>query len=90
MSAITPDKSFSSDLVLSIVDYFHQVRRALDQGSSGPEAFQLLLRHLADHFDSGDKPRSIFAVAKFWGLQWDFVCGLLAGFSSVGLFGRLD
>lgn len=44
LSAIIPDKPFTSDLVLSISDYFGQVRRALHKGLSGPEALQLLLR----------------------------------------------
>ena len=63
--AITPDKPSTADLVLSIADYFQQVKRSLDGGATGPEAFQLLLRHLAEQFDVGDRQESFLRLQQF-------------------------
>lgn len=39
--------------------------RSLDGGATGPEAFQLLLRHRADNFDVGDRQESSFRLQQF-------------------------
>lgn len=65
MSAITPDKAFSSELILFIPDYFEQIRRALAQDSSGPGAFAIFLRHLAHQFDAGDSQESFLRLQNF-------------------------
>lgn len=55
----------TSDLTLSTTDYFSQVDKSLDRGSSDPEAFQLLLRHLAEHLDTGDGQASFMRLQNF-------------------------
>ncbi|CAB1106330.1 unnamed protein product [Ectocarpus sp. CCAP 1310/34] len=39
-----------------------QVKRSLDGEAPGPDAFQLLLRHLAEHFDVGDRQESFLRL----------------------------
>ena len=65
VSAIAPGKPSTIDFTVSINEYFEQVRRELDQGSSGPSAFRLLLRLLADQFDSGDNQESFLRLQSF-------------------------
>ena len=65
LSAIESDQPYTSDLVLSITDYFQQVTRSLDAGSSGPEAFAQLLRLLAGQFDAGDAQESFSRLQQF-------------------------
>ena len=65
LSAIEPDQPYTSDLVLSITDYFQQATRSLDAGSSGPEAFAQLLRLLAGRFDAGDAQDSFLRLQQF-------------------------
>ena len=65
LSAISPDKPTTSDLVLSISDYFQQVKRRLDDGATGPEAFTLLLRLLSEQFDVGDRQESFLRLQQF-------------------------
>ncbi|CAB1099065.1 unnamed protein product [Ectocarpus sp. CCAP 1310/34] len=42
-----------------------QVKRSLDGGAPGPDAFQLLLRHLAEQFDVGDRQESVLRLQQF-------------------------
>ena len=65
INAVAEDLPCTSDLITSISDYFSQVRRRLDDGTSGPEAFQLLLRLLADHFDTSDSESGFLRLQKF-------------------------
>ena len=65
LSAIESDQPYTSDLVLSITNYFQQVTRSLDAGSSGPEAFAQLLRLLAGQFDAGDAQESFLRLQQF-------------------------
>ena len=51
MRAITPDKPSTVDMTTLIDDFFRQVSRDVEEGASGPEAFNLLLRRLMTHFD---------------------------------------
>ena len=52
--AITPDKPSTAKMTTLIDDLFRQVSRDVEEGASGPEAFNLLLRRLMTHFDSVD------------------------------------
>ena len=52
--AITPDRPTTARMTTLIDDFFGQVSRAIDGGASGPEAFTLLRRLLATHFDRVD------------------------------------
>ena len=63
--AVAEDLSCTSDLITSISDHFSQVRRRLDEGTPGPEAFQLLLRILADHFDTSDSESGVLRLQKY-------------------------
>ena len=65
LDAVSAGKSATSDLSLTIADFFLQVGRALDQGSSGPDAFKLLLRRLAEQFDQGDSQESFLRLQNF-------------------------
>lgn len=65
LSAIATDKPATADLVLAITGYFQQVERRLDAGAPGPEAFQLLLRHLSEQFDVGDRQESFLRLQQF-------------------------
>ena len=52
--AITPDRPTTARMTTLIDDFFGQVSRALDERTSGPEAFTLPLRLLVTHFDRVD------------------------------------
>ena len=52
--AITPDKPSTADMTTLIDNLFWQVSRDLEEGASGPDAFNLLLRRLMTHFDRVD------------------------------------
>ena len=52
--AITSDRPTTARMTTLIDDFFGQVSRALGGGTSGPEAFTLLLRLLVMHFDRVD------------------------------------
>ena len=54
MCAITPDKPSTADMTTLIDECFRQVSRDVEEGASGPEAFNLLLRRLMTHFDRVD------------------------------------
>ena len=54
MRAITPDKPSTADMTTLIDELFRQVSRDVEEGASGPEAFNLLLRRLMTHFDRVD------------------------------------
>ena len=54
MRAITPDKPSTGDMTTLIDGCFGQVSRDIKEGTSGPEAFTLLLRRLMTHFDRVD------------------------------------
>ena len=54
MRAITPDKPSTADMTTLTDDFFRQVSRDVEEGTSGPEAFHLLLRRLMTHFDRVD------------------------------------
>ena len=43
MRAITPDKPSTADMTTLIDEFFRQVSRDVEEGASGPEAFNLLL-----------------------------------------------
>ena len=64
-AAVTPDLPCTSDLILALSDYFQQIRRRLDDGASGPEAFKQFLRLLADHFDTGDSQTGFLRLQQF-------------------------
>ena len=49
MRAITPEPS-TADMTTLIDDSFRQVSRDIEEGASGPEAFNLQLRRLMTHF----------------------------------------
>ena len=51
MRAITSEKPSTADKTTLIVEFFRQVPRDVEEGASGPEAFNLLLRRLMTHFD---------------------------------------
>ena len=46
MLAITPDKPSTADMTTLIDECFRQVSRHVEEGASGPEAFNLLLRRV--------------------------------------------
>ena len=52
--AITPDKPSTADMTILIDERFLQVSRDVEEGASGPEAFNVLLRRLMTHFDRVD------------------------------------
>ena len=54
MRAITPDKPSTANMTTLIDEGFQQVSRDVEEGASGPEAFNLLLRRLMTHFDRVD------------------------------------
>ena len=54
MRAITPDKPSTADMTTLIDEVFRQVSRYVEEGASGPEAFNLLLRRLMAYFDRVD------------------------------------
>ena len=54
MRAITPDEPSTDDMTTLIDELFWQVSRDVEEGASGPEAFNLLLRRLMTHFDRVD------------------------------------
>jgi len=65
VDAVPTNKSFTSDLVLSLGEYFQQVDRCLDAGSDGPSAFKLLLKLLSEHFDTSDTSDSYSRLQSF-------------------------
>ena len=52
--AVTPDRPTTARMTTFIDDFLMQASRALDGGTSGPEAFTILLRLLVTHFDRVD------------------------------------
>ena len=52
--AITPDKPSTADMTTPIDELFRQVSRDVEEGASGPETFNLLLRRVMTHFDRVD------------------------------------
>ena len=46
MRAITPNKPSTADMTTLIDEFFRQVLRDVEEGTSGPEAFTLLLLSL--------------------------------------------
>ena len=54
MRAITPDKPSTADMTTLIDESFRQVSRDVEEGASGPDAFNLMLRRLITHFDRVD------------------------------------
>ena len=54
MRPITPDKPSTADMTTLIDEFFQQVSRGVEEGASGPEAFNLLLHRLMTHFDRVD------------------------------------
>ena len=54
MRAITPDTPSTANTTTLIDDIFRQVSRDVEEGASGPEVFNLLLRRLMMHFDRVD------------------------------------
>ena len=64
--AIAPDRPTTSPLTTLMDYYFGQVSRALAAGSTGPEAFTLLLRLLRNHFDRTHTGGQLHQVASFW------------------------
>ena len=54
MRAISPDKPSTADMTTLIDDFFRHVSRDVEEGTSGHEAFTLLLRRLMTHFDRVD------------------------------------
>ena len=52
--AITPDKPSTADMTTLIDEFFRKVSRDVEEGASGPVAFNLLLRRLMTHFDRVD------------------------------------
>ena len=52
-------------LTTLIGEFFFQASRALAAGSTGPEAFTLLLRLLSNHFDRTDTGASYTALHNF-------------------------
>ena len=54
MRAIIPDKPSTADMTTMVDELFRQVSRDVEEGSSGPEAFNRLLRRLITHVDRVD------------------------------------
>ena len=54
MRATTHDQPSTADMTTLIDDCIRQVSRDVEEGASGPEAFNLLLRRLMTHFDRVD------------------------------------
>ena len=54
MRAITPDKPSTADVTTLTDELFRQVSRDVEEGASGREALNLLLRRLMTHFDRVD------------------------------------
>ena len=54
MRAITPDKPSTADMTTLIDEFFRQVSRDVEEGGSGPEDLNPLLRRLMTHFDRVD------------------------------------
>ena len=54
MASSAPDKPSTADMTTLIDEFFRQVSRDVEEGASGPEAFNLLLRRLMTHFDRVD------------------------------------
>ena len=54
MRAITPGKPLTADMTTLIDECFGQASRDIKEGTSGPEAFTLLLRRLLTHVDLVD------------------------------------
>ena len=50
----TQDKPSTADMTTLIDKFSRQVSRDVEEGASGPEAFNLLLRRLMTHFDRVD------------------------------------
>ena len=53
--ATTPDKPSNADMTTLSDECFRQVSRDVEEGASGPEAFNLLRRRLMTHFDRVDR-----------------------------------
>ena len=63
--AITPDQPSTADMITLIDDFFQQVSTDVEEGASGPEAFNLLLRRLMTHFDRVDTGEGYTRLCSF-------------------------
>ena len=56
----------------TLIDYlFRQVSRDVEEGASGPEAFNLLLRRLMTHSDHVDTGEGDTRLHNFWRVHGD-------------------
>ena len=65
MRAITPDTPSTANTTTLIDDIFRQVSRDVEEGASGPEVFNLLLRRLMMHFDRVDTGKGYTRLHSF-------------------------
>ena len=63
--AIAPDNLTTAPRTILADDFLGQVSRALSAGSTGPEAFTLLLRLLSNHSDRTDTGASYTKLHNF-------------------------
>ena len=65
MRVFTPDKPSTADMTTLIDEFFRQVSTDVEEGVSGPEAFNLLLRRLMMHFDRVDTGEGYTRLHRF-------------------------
>ena len=78
--AIAPDKPTTAPLTTLMDDCFGQVSRALAAGSTGPDAFTILLRLLSNHFDRTDTGASYIKLHNFGVPNGTSVCDFSRAF----------